>query len=364
MNLAGYLRAEMGLGEAARGIASSLEAASIPFNVVNFEYLNPGRHRDKSWAHKEGVNEYYEVTVLAINPDNLINARLMLPEEIFAERYVIGYWFWELPEVPDYWAGAFSMVNEVWAATRFMQDAFAAKSPVPVKLIPPAVIQRGEAVFTRSYFGLPDDSFLFLMMCDANSFLERKNPLGAIRAFKRAFAGNDARAALVLKINGLENLRPELQEIRDEIAGYENIHVLSRMMTREEIDSLLGSIDSVVALHRSEGFGLIPAEAMSLGKAVILTNWSGNTDYMTADNCIAIDYKLVRLDRDYGPYKAGQYWADPDLEQAASWMKRLASEPELAKRIGDAARKTIAENYSPAAVGRKIRERLNQICES
>ena len=242
---------------------------------------------------------------------------------------------------------AFSLVNEVWVGSRFTQNAFSAKSPVPVVYIPPPIVSRRSAGFSRSYFNLPAGRFLFLMMCDANSFLERKNPLGVVRAFKQAFASEDASVALVLKVTGLENLRPELQEIREEISGYQNIYVLNRTMAREEIDSLLACVDCLVSLHRSEGFGLIPAEAMSLGKPVILTNWSGNTDYMTADNCIGIDYKLVRLDKDYGPYKAGQYWAEPDVEQAASWMKRLAREPELGERIGKAAGNNQSRLFAP-----------------
>ncbi len=361
VNLAGYVRAEMGLGEAARGIAASLESAAIPFNIINFEYLNPARHSDTSWIHKEKVKDHYDVTVLAVNPDNIVNARLLLPKEIFAKRYVIGYWFWELPEIPDDWSTAFSLVNEVWASSRFTQDAFSAKSPVPVIHIPPPIVSRRSAGFSRSYFNLPAGRFLFLMMCDANSFLERKNPVGVIRAFKHAFASEDPSVALVLKVTGLEDRRPQLHEIREEISGYKNIYVLNRMMAREEIDSLLACIDCLVSLHRSEGFGLIPAEAMSLGKPVILTNWSGNTDYMTADNCIGIDYKLVRLDKDYGPYKAGQYWAEPDVEQATSWMKRLAREPEGARRIGRAAQETISLNFSPEAIGKKIEDRLKQI---
>ena len=54
VNLIAYIRAEMGLGTAARGLAMALETASVPFNIINFEYLNPALHRDESWRHKEG----------------------------------------------------------------------------------------------------------------------------------------------------------------------------------------------------------------------------------------------------------------------------------------------------------------------
>jgi glycosyltransferase involved in cell wall biosynthesis len=360
VNLAGYVRAEMGLGEAARGIAASLESAAIPFRIINFEYGNPGRHSDTSWIHKENLDRQHDVTLLVVNPDNILNARLLLPKGIF-KCYVIGCWFWELPEFPDEWSTAFSLVNEVWAASRFMQEAFSAKSTVPVTHIPPSIIARRPAGFSRVHFNLPEDRFLFLTMCDANSMMERKNPLGTVRAFKKAFASEDSTVALVLKITGMEPRGPEFQEILEGISSYKNIYLLNRVMTRDEIGSLLASVDCVVSLHRSEGFGLIPAEAMSLGKPVILTNWSGNTDYMTSDNCVGISYELVRLDKDYGPYKAGQHWADPDLEQAASWMKKLVLEPEVARRIGKSAQETISLNYSPEAVGKKIEDRLNQI---
>jgi glycosyltransferase involved in cell wall biosynthesis len=100
---------------------------------------------------------------------------------------------------------------------------------------------------------------------------------------------------------------------------------------------------------------------MSLGKPAIITNWSGNRDYMTSDNCIAIDYKLVQVGEDYGPYKANQYWAEADLEHATHWMKRIVHEPELAKNIGLNGRQTIASQFSPEAVGKIIEARLQQV---
>ena len=100
---------------------------------------------------------------------------------------------------------------------------------------------------------------------------------------------------------------------------------------------------------------------MSLAKTAIITNWSGNVDYMTPDNSIAIDYELVKLGQDYGPYKAHQSWAEPDLEQAAHWMKKLASDPDLGLRLGHAAKQTIAAMFSAEVVGTHIRARLEQI---
>jgi glycosyltransferase involved in cell wall biosynthesis len=364
VNLAAYIRAEMGLGEAARGTAAALEAAGIPFNVINFQDGNPSRHNDTTWAHKEAPNRApSDTTLLCINFDNVLNARFRLPRAAFNNRYVIGSWFWELADFPDEWLFSFSVVNEVWVASRFMQDAFSVKATVPVVRIPPVVQLMEAGSHSREYFNLPQRRFLFLTMADARSSLERKNPLGAVRAFKEAF-GDDESVGLILKINNPDYVQPEMEALKEELRGCENIFLLDQVMTRPEVNSLLALADCFVSLHRAEGFGLPPAEAMSLGKPAILTNWSGNVDYMTANNCIAIDYQLVPIERDHGYYRVGQCWADPDVEQAAHWMKRVARDPDLAARIGSHAQETIRREYSPEVVGRQIARRLEYIRRS
>lgn len=374
VNLAAYIRAEMGLGQSARGLAAALEAAQLPFNILNFEHGNPARHGDLSWAHKERDNSDYDVTIVAINPDNIFNARRRLPTGIFVNRYVIGYWFWELSNIPVEWQEAFSLVDEVWVASRFVQEALADKSPVPVFLVPPVVRVTEVSELSRDHFNLPEKRFLFFNACDAASVLERKNPRSTVAAFKKAFAPDDNTVGLVVKISeprkktfSLDGLsrtltggysQPTLDLIKKDIQGYENIHLIDRLLTPEELRSLLKITNCYVSLHRSEGFGLVPAEAMSLGKPVIVTRWSGTTDYMTGDNSVGVGYELVRLGRDYGPYEADQSWAEPDIDEAARWMTRLASDPVLAMEIGKRGQRTVLNKYSAETVGAIIKERL------
>lgn len=362
VNLIAYIRAEIGLGTAARGLAMALESAKIPFNIVNFEHSNPALHRDRSWRHKEVDRSSHDFTILAVNPDNLSNARMRAQKEFVRDRYTIGYWFWELPEIPDDWLPSFALVDEVWTGSRFVQDAISLKSPVPVFRVPVPVRLGPTNKFSRKHFGLPERKFLFLSMSDTHSQLARKNPLGVIRAFKKAFPGDRTRVGLVLKINNVSSVhadRAMMALIRREVKGHRNIYLLDRDMMRAEIDALLALTNCFVSLHRSEGFGLGPAEAMSLGKPVILTNWSGNTDYMTPQNSIGIDYQLIRVGKQYGPYPPEGLWADPDLEQAAFWMKQLVKDPELGKKMGKLAKGTIRNEFSPEAVGKLIHGRLS-----
>jgi len=361
VNLVAYIRAEMALGIVGRGMASAFESAGIPFNVNNVEAGNYSLHTDRSWSHKEVRRSAYDTTIVCVNPDNTFHLRTQAPVKVLGERYVIGNWYWELPELPDEWLTEFEFTDEVWGASRFICEAVSRKTSAPVVYMPPFVSWSPGALLSRAQLGLPENRYLFLAMFDTNSVLQRKNPLGVLRAFKTAFPTADTSVALVMKFNNPDYRQPLLQSVREEIAERDDVVLVDRIMPRNEVTSLIQACDCFVSLHRAEGFGLGPAEAMSLAKPAIITNWSGSVDYMTADNSIAIDYGLVKLGQNYGPYKADQTWAEPDVDQAAHWMKKLARDPDLGQRLGRRGQETIKSQFSPEVVGALIRDRLEKI---
>ena len=112
-------------------------------------------------------------------------------------------------------------------------------------------------------------------------------------------------------------------EALQEAAAGANVRILDQVLSRADIDALLELSDCYVSLHRSEGFGLTIAEAMSLAKPVIATAYSGNMDFMTLSNSFPVNYRLTAIERDYGPYRQGWPWADPDLEHAAALMRHV-----------------------------------------
>jgi glycosyltransferase involved in cell wall biosynthesis len=358
VNLVADARAATSGGVIARGMAVALGLAEIPFDIINMSPSFVSDHDDRSFLHKEVRRSRYDISVICVNPDGFV----YLPIEVLGNCYVILYSFWELPEFPESWLHVFGTINEYWAGSRFIQDAVALKSPVPVVRIPPVVHLNSARHFSREDLGLTEGPFLFLTMADTLSYLERKNPLGVIRAFKKAFSRKDHSVGLVIKLNNSDNqTSPVWPIILDEISDCDNVYLLRRVLTGDEVTSLISHSDCYVSLHRSEGFGLVPAEAMSLGKPTILTNWSGNTDYMTKDNSIGIDYELVKVGEDYGNYERDQYWAEPDIDQAAYWMKRIYQEPDLARGIGLRGKETICSEYSGAAIGKLILKRLEYI---
>ncbi len=359
VNLVGYTRAEMGIGEGARSDAKALDAADEPFGIICFQSGNPSRMTDLSWQHKEIEGAPYDVTLLHINPDHALQAISELPSEYFNDHYRIGYWAWELPEIPEAWADSFVHFDEIWVPSSFVQDAVAMRSPIPVVRIPHAVEVKVDSSLKRQDFGLPEEAFLFLAMFDTYSMPARKNPFGAINAFKNAFAADDLANRLVLKVN---NPTPEaIRSIKEAIGEHRNVIILDKVYSRAQVNALISNTDCYVSLHRSEGFGFGPAEAMALGKAILATNWSGNTDYMRPSNCMPIDYQLVTITEDFGPYKKGQVWAEPDETQAASAMQTLANDPAFALALGKKAKATIESEFSPRVVGEMMRKRLQAI---
>jgi len=359
LNIAGYVTADLGVGQSARAAAQAAEAAGIAYSMIDFAMGTISPKTDRSFAPKISLYGNHGINLVHVNADQFPSFRRAIGPDFFEGRRTIGYWAWELPELPDEWVASFAGLSEVWVPSRFVQAAVSQKAPVPVILMPhPVNVPKAES--SRKRFGLPSEPFLFLTMYDLLSYQERKNPAAAIAAFRKAFPHGN-KAALVVKVLNADKCPADMAALRQSLEGVPGAVLLSSTLSRQEAYDLEATCDAFVSLHRAEGFGLAAAECMYLGKPVVVTNWSGNTDYMTSRNSCPVDYDLVELDRDHGPYKKGQIWADPDIEHAAWCLRSLVDDSSLAARIGERARATILTNYSPLAIGRRYRARLDRL---
>lgn len=359
VNVIGYLNAESGVGESARSMLRALTATDVPHAVVGYHYGNASRQSEQVATDKPS-GLHYGINLFHVNADQIGVARDFLGSEFFATRYRIGYWAWELGEFPDEWLESFSPLNEIWVPSTFCQKAIANKSPIPVVCIPHTVIIPAAEAGDRAKFGLREDTICFLSMADMFSIPERKNPLGAVEAFIKAFAG-DNRAELIVKLSN-SDARPDITEtLRRYAETHDNIHILEGYLSREEVFTLIRSVDCFVSLHRSEGFGLVIAEAMAREKVVIATGWSGNMEFMNTANSLPVDYTLVELPQDYGPYRKGQIWADPDLDDAAAKMRSVCDNAALRRRIGQRAKADCIALLSDAEIGRQVKRRIEAI---
>ncbi|HKB58398.1 MAG TPA: glycosyltransferase family 4 protein [Lacunisphaera sp.] len=360
LNVTGYFRADLGIGESARCMARAAEAAGLPLALVNFKLPCKNPQSDDTFAAQLQPDNPYPVNVFHIDPPGMRDIDHHHGADFCRGKYNIGYWAWELPDFPDAWIHFADYCHEAWAPSRFAAEAIAQKVPVPVLVMPHAISFARPAGDFRRKFGLPADKYLFLFLYDLNSYSERKNPGAVLEAFRRSGLANSG-AALVIKVHNVTGNPADFERLRTAAAELPGTTLITRTLTRTEIYELESACDCFVSLHRSEGFGLAVAESMYLGKPVISTDWSGTAEYVHPGNGCPVRCTLVTLERNHGPYARGQTWAAADIEHAAWWMQELARDPALGRKLGAAARATIEENFSPLVIGTRYRRRLESI---
>jgi glycosyltransferase involved in cell wall biosynthesis len=262
-----------------------------------------------------------------VNAPILPASLLRLKRDFIAGRRVIGLWAWELPVVPESWHEGARFVHEVWAPSQFAAEAFEPLLPGRVKVVPhPLAAVELPVEGDRASLGLPEDALIVLTTFNLASSLVRKNPFGAIAAFKAAF-GTSRAHLFVLKLSGTEAYPDDLRLIRAAIGDAPNIRLLTHALPEAQLRGLIAASDIVLSLHRSEGFGLIPATAMLLGRAVAATGWSGNLTFMTPETSALVSYRLVPAVDPRGIYALpGAFWAEPDIDDAAAWLRTLAAD--------------------------------------
>ena len=358
INIAGYLRSEMGVGESARAMAAAARSAGIPVSLVDFRVNDRSRLLDTSAGPIDNLFRH-GVNVFHVNADQTQVLFSWLQEAEYGGRYNIGFWAWELSEFPDQFLDSFAWHDEIWTPSSFCQDAIARRSPVPVVRIPHAVEVEPVEGLSRAALGLPEHELLFLVVFDALSVFARKNPQGAVAAF-RAAAGRMPGARLILKVNNADQCPDKMDELRRLSEGLP-VTLIDRVFTRREINALISHADCLVSLHRSEGFGLPLAEAMWCGVPVIATAYSGNMDFTRHDTALLVSYSLTKVGGGAFPYPADAELAEPDTDAAIEAMLAVYSNGELRRRIAASGQRFVRRHFSRDAVGAMIGRRLEEI---
>jgi glycosyltransferase involved in cell wall biosynthesis len=328
INVAGYLTAESGVGSSARGYVRALKRAGLNVALNNFEVAVESRKGDQTFG-EFSRNNPYPINLVCVNADQVPAFVQHYGKEYFRGKYNIGVWWWELPDFPqEYWE-SFRWFDEIWVGSSFIQQAVSRCSPSPVVLIPPPFSTPEKLSSGREQFGLNDVEYIFLFMFDFFSGFERKNPLGVITAFRKAFTP-DQSVRLVLKCINSGKAPDKLKQITDAI-GDARVTLIDQYFSADETTALINECDSYVSLHRAEGLGMPLVEAMLMRKPVIATGWSGNVDFMRAGNSYPLPYTLVVNDSDSGPYRKGEVWAEPDVDAAADAMKNVVQNRQSAE---------------------------------
>jgi glycosyltransferase involved in cell wall biosynthesis len=327
-----------GLGQGARMFTQALTDGGVDVTVLDMEATLTARPPLRS-AESDRNAPSRGVLVTHLNPPELELYLKRGGANILSGRRHIGYWAWELPVAPHGWKRAFGYVDEVWCPSSFTAASLRAIAPskLPVRVVPHPMFVLPDVTPDRGRFGFPDGACVVLQAFDLRSTAARKNPFGGLDAYLSAVPQPSDKARLVCKLVGAQAFPAIFEQLKARVAQRSDLILISDELSSHDMLTLTASADVILSLHRAEGFGLLLAEGMWLGKPVVATAWSGNMDFMDADSAALVDYKPVLAKDPQGMYQ-GALWADPDLEEAAQHLRALIADPAEREALGDRAR--------------------------
>jgi len=352
VNLFTHCNMKNSAGVEGRLLQQMLEDAEIPYHIIDL---------DDPLSVKNMNDELYNVNLIVCHVANKLEFYMLQSGINLDNHYNIGYMAWELPSLPDSLSSSIDMFQEMWTLSGFCTSAIGKKATVPVLTVPlyadpnRTVIENG-----REYFGFDQDAFLFMMAYDCNSYVSRKNPQAVVEAYMKAFSPQERNVGLVIKLSYPENYKDHIVELRKMLKPYPNIYFIDKYLSDDEMRTLIQVSDAFVTLHRSEGLGLVPLEAMSLGTPVISTAWSGNMEYMTHMNTALVGYQMVPVDGQYVGSVPGDdlVWAEPDVSEAAEHMRRMVTDTQWREKLIANGKYTADDCYNVTCISKIIRSRL------
>ena len=338
VNLVGYLNTESGVGEAARRVSKVLKKHGVPVRELPL-----GGSLGRSVGGQAATNLGPGLTLYAVNADSIQRVLDRIPVDSTDLHPRVGYWWWELEHVPDYFADAARLLDEIWAPTEFVYTNL--KSRIGDKVLR-APFLVGEAPLLGNYgredFDLPPNLPVFLVRFDFLSSIARKNPQAAIAAYRQAFPLAGVAQLLVKTTNG-DRFPELLDELAWSVSDRADIRIWDESLDPDQNAALTAASDCYVSLHRSEGLGMNILEAMSLGVPVIATAYGGNMEFCTASNSALVNFVKVPVHDASSVYASAGLWAEPDVNHAAALMLEIAQKKPSAKARASRAQEHIAQ---------------------
>lgn len=320
VKVAGFFSESHGIAASAKRCADALEALGVETERIDLGELSHLALLRKPKQRFEPGGAW----IVHANPPELVAALATIGERAFANAFLAGYWAWELPQAPALWIRRKALVDEVWAPSAFTAKALQADNGTQVRVVPHPLVclAPSDRARARAALNLPADAFISAVLFDFRSSFARKNPLGALAAFQRAF-DDDPNVLLVIKAQH-GALAPKLSAELSAATQAANIRYIDDIWTLERAHALIEAADVLVSLHRAEGFGLTLAEAMALGTPVVATAWSGNLDFMAGYEGLVPARETPVADTQ--AIYAGQVWAEPDIAHAATLLQRMRAD--------------------------------------
>lgn len=326
-NLIGYATSPLGLGEDLRSFASILEYLEIPFSIVDLPTDSSGKV-PYNWHYLTA--EDYENSVFFMSPMGCQQLFKSFPDLFTKPKKTIGYFLWELPDLPEEFIPALRLVTHIWCPTKFVQRSFMAKSRQLTLCLPLPVIQAEPIGFDfRDQLNIPEKSFVALYMFDMHSTINRKNPQAVVNAFLE-FSEKINDAYLILKINRWKNRD---QSELSWLPKHPQIKLVTETLMPGHLVDLYRASNCYLSLHRSEGFGRTLVEALQNDLALISTNYSGPADFANDQNAYLVSWQPRKLLPGEYPHSKGSTWSEPSIPDAVKHLHHLYRNGHQEKKV-------------------------------
>jgi glycosyltransferase involved in cell wall biosynthesis len=272
--------------------------------------------------------------IVHLNPPHFGRALRSLGGRVFAAP-VVAYWAWELEAVPREWLASALLTDEIWVPSPFVSDAVLSllhgmDDAPPVRVVPHAVAA-GEVIArdasarraARERLGMPPQAFVAGFTFSVRAGVRRKNPEAAIAAFQKAFPDGSDNSRLLLRCADASANLPAWAVLHAQATQDSRIRLVDPAACG--IQDFFSTIDALLSLHRSEGYGLTLAEALRAGIPVIATAWSIAEEISRSALFYPVPSSLVPVNDPGGTYRNFRKlrWAEPDLDAAARYLREL-----------------------------------------
>ncbi len=331
VEVVGFFHSASGIGESARLCALQLQQMGVKVRCTSVEKIF-GKPLESDWIFINSA-EPHEIgcRIFHLNPPMMPPTALKMGLHNYASVYNIGYWAWELEEIPLEWTRAIRYVNAIFCPSEFTAETLRKYTRKPVETVPHPVTLGSVRADMRATLGLSEQAFMVTTLFSFGSALERKNPYAAVAAFVAACEGIED-AWLILKSNHGGDSAAK-QAFLNYIRTYPRVRLIDDVWEKDQVLGLIQTADVYLSLHRSEGFGLPIAEAMLAGTPVMVTDWSGSRDFCDVTNSFPVPYKLIPVQSSHPEFADLQHaqWADPDSAAAGALLRRIYAQRDLAQ---------------------------------
>ena len=340
--LIGLFSTPCGLGRAAWLTALGLQQAGYRVELMDWDPTARRLSPFRTLAALNGPAAGPDLLVVHLNPPESTSALKAFSRTDKRRRRKVAFWVWETERAPWSWRLHALFFSELWTPSRFSATAMR-RCHGTIHVVPhPCALDRTSQApgqrAARVRLGIGRSEFVVAFSFDMRSGFERKNPLGLVEAFRRAFphpAQHPGKARLVIRVTG----RAHAPDLFARLADEGRRTSLTLLDDDVDVHTLYAACDVYASLHRAEGFGLTLAEAMLSGKPALASDWSGNLEFMSHETSVLTPCRLTPVRDPQEIYPARDRWADPDMDAAAAGLRRLGEDVGLRTSLGEKGRR-------------------------